>query len=98
MNSNVSAIASIAEVRRLLVAKQRTYARDHDLVMEGRDIGTAVFPRYALQVLHRCLSEVRARRRAQQGLARLHRASVIKIDSTARRLSADHRRRRARHR
>ena len=39
VNANVSAIASIAEVRRVLVRNQRAYARDYDVVMEGRDIG-----------------------------------------------------------
>ncbi|MEI8340460.1 MAG: (d)CMP kinase, partial [Verrucomicrobiota bacterium] len=44
VNENVSIIASIPEVREFLVGKQREYARDHDLVMEGRDIGSVVFP------------------------------------------------------
>src|SRR3954469_2409296 len=44
VNASVSAIASIPEVRRLLVAKQRAYAGAHNLVMEGRDIGSVVFP------------------------------------------------------
>ena len=44
VNANVSAVSSITEVRRLLVQKQRVYATDHDVVMEGRDIGSVVFP------------------------------------------------------
>jgi len=44
VNAWVSKIAAIPEVRRRLVARQREYAIDNDVVMEGRDIGTVVFP------------------------------------------------------
>lgn len=83
VNANVSAIASIPDVRRLLVAKQRAYASAHDLVMEGRDIGSVVFPETPYKFYIDASPEVRARRRAQQGLA----DSVTtrdKIDSTRR--------------
>ena len=83
VNANVSAIASIPEVRRVLVGKQRAYASEHDLVMEGRDIGSVVFPETPYKFYIDASPEVRARRRAQQGLA----DSVTtrdKIDSTRR--------------
>jgi cytidylate kinase len=83
VNASVSAIASIPEVRRLLVAKQRAYAGAHNLVMEGRDIGSVVFPETPYKFYIDASPEVRARRRAQQGLA----DSVTtrdKIDSTRR--------------
>ncbi len=67
VNHSVSAIASIAEVRSVLVAMQRTFAKDHDLVMEGRDIGSAVFPETAYKFYIDASAEVRARRRAAQG-------------------------------
>ena len=44
VNANVSQIAAIPEVRRILVDKQRAFANSHNLVMEGRDIGSVVFP------------------------------------------------------
>src|SRR5204863_5940243 len=44
VNANVSTIATIPEVRRQLVSLQRAYANEYDSVMEGRDIGSAVFP------------------------------------------------------
>ncbi len=78
VNANVSAIASIADVRRLLVLKQRAYARDHDLVMEGRDIGSAVFPQTPDKFYIDASLEVRARRRARQG----HADSIAKRDQT----------------
>lgn len=68
VNSNVSAIASIPDVRRLLVKKQRAFAFDHDLVMEGRDIGSAVFPETPYKFYVDASAEVRAQRRAKQGL------------------------------
>lgn len=83
VNANVSTIASIPEVRRLLVEKQRAYAEHHDLVMEGRDIGSVVFPETAHKFYIDASPEVRARRRAQQGLQ----DSVMtrdKIDSSRR--------------
>ena|SRR6185369_1535790 len=83
VNANVSAIATLPDVRRLLVAKQRAYADSHDIVMEGRDIGSVVFPDTPYKFYIDASPEVRARRRAQQGLA----DSVTtrdKIDSTRR--------------
>lgn len=68
VNAGVSAIASIPEVRRLLVAKQRAYAFDNDVVMEGRDIGSAVFPETPYKFYIDASPEVRAQRRARQGL------------------------------
>lgn len=68
INANVSQIAAIPEVRRLLVALQRDYARDLDLVMEGRDIGSAVFPETRFKFYIDASAEVRAQRRQRQGL------------------------------
>ena len=83
VNANVSAVASIAEVRRVLVKKQRAYARDYDVVMEGRDIGSAVFPETPYKFYIDASPEVRARRRAQQGLQDSV-AARDKVDSTRR--------------
>ncbi len=68
VNRAVSTIASIAEVRRILVAWQREYAVGHDVVMEGRDIGSAVFPETPYKFYIDASPEVRAQRRAKQGL------------------------------
>ena len=66
--SKVSIIAAIPGVRTVLVARQREYAREHDLVMEGRDIGTVVFPETPLKFYIDASEGVRAQRRAAQGL------------------------------
>jgi CMP/dCMP kinase len=83
VNANVSAIASVPEVRRLLVAKQRAYASDHDLVMEGRDIGSVVFPETPYKFYIDASPEVRELRRLKQGLADPI-AARDKFDSTRR--------------
>ena len=67
VNENVSAIARMPEVRRVLVAKQREYEQWCDLVMEGRDIGSVVFPDTPYKFYIDASPEVRARRRALQG-------------------------------
>jgi cytidylate kinase len=69
VNAAVSQVASVPEVRRLLVQKQRGYAVDHDVVMEGRDIGSAVFSETPYKFYIDASIEVRAARRTKQGIA-----------------------------
>jgi CMP/dCMP kinase len=83
VNANVSQIAAIPEVRRILVDKQRAFANSHNLVMEGRDIGSVVFPETPYKFYIDASLEVRAARRAKQGQA----DSITerdKVDSTRR--------------
>ncbi len=68
VNDNVSAVAAIPEVRALLVEKQREYNTTEPVVMEGRDIGTVVFPNTPFKYFVTASEEVRAARRAAQGL------------------------------
>lgn len=69
VNASVSPIAAISEVRRLLVALQRRFADASDIVMEGRDIGSVVFPDTTHKFYIDASPEVRAQRRRAQGLA-----------------------------
>jgi len=69
VTASVSTVASIPEVRRRLVAKQRECAKDSDVVMEGRDIGSAVFPETPYKFYIDATLEVRAARRQKQGVA-----------------------------
>lgn len=62
----VSPVAVIPEVRRRLVAMQQAYGRDKGIVMDGRDIGTTVFPDAELKVFVNASPEVRARRRVDE--------------------------------
>lgn len=69
VNEHVSKIASIPEVREHLVAMQRAYLDDHDVVMEGRDIGSVVFPDTPFKLYISASEAVRAARRAKDGEA-----------------------------
>jgi cytidylate kinase len=58
----------VPRVREILVEKMRGYARDHDIVMEGRDIGSVVFPDTPYKFYIDASPDVRLRRRQAQGL------------------------------
>ena len=59
----VSNVAKIAFVRRALVAQQQAMGKEKGIVMDGRDIGTVVFPDAEMKVFVDASAEVRARRR-----------------------------------
>jgi len=59
-----AAVARLPRVREVLVARQRAYSQDGGVVMEGRDIGTVVFPKADLKIYLDASEEERARRRA----------------------------------
>lgn len=63
VSSHVSPIAAVPFVRTALVAQQQTMGRDKGIVMDGRDIGTVVFPNAELKVFVTASAEVRAQRR-----------------------------------
>lgn len=67
VNRSVSAISAIAEVREFLVAHLREFLKWDNLVMEGRDIGSMVFPDTLYKFYIDASLEVRAQRRAVQG-------------------------------
>src|ERR1700683_5055833 len=67
VNEGVSLVAQVAAVRKLLVAEQQSLAAQAPLVMEGRDIGTVVFPQTPYKFYLDANAEVRAQRRSQQG-------------------------------
>ncbi|HMJ06936.1 MAG TPA: (d)CMP kinase [Chthoniobacterales bacterium] len=69
VNNEVSLVSSVPRVRELLVARMRAYAVDHDVVMEGRDIGSVVFPDTPYKFYIDASPEIRSRRRAAQGQA-----------------------------
>jgi CMP/dCMP kinase len=64
MDAAAARVARLAPVRDALVARQRGYAADGDLVMEGRDIGTVVLPQADVKIFLDASAEERARRRA----------------------------------
>lgn len=66
--ARVSAIAAIPKVRERLVAEQRALGRQRSVVMEGRDIGTVVFPGTPHKFFIDARPEVRQARREAQGM------------------------------
>lgn len=76
VNAEVSRVSTVPEVRKRLVERIRDYANKHDLVVEGRDIGSVVFPNTPYKFYIDAPSEVRAQRRAAQG----HRDEIAQRD------------------
>lgn len=62
----VSPVAAIPEVRHYLVALQQQYGKEKGIVMDGRDIGTTVFPDAEMKVFVEASPEVRADRRYKE--------------------------------
>jgi CMP/dCMP kinase len=67
VNNAVSLVSSFPRVREILVAKMRAYARHGNVVMEGRDIGSIVFPETPFKFYIDASPDVRMRRRTAQG-------------------------------
>jgi len=63
VSSHVSPVAALPFVREALVASQRVMGKEKGVIMDGRDIGTVVFPDAELKVFVTASAEVRARRR-----------------------------------
>ena len=63
VSSHVSPIAAVGFVRKALVAQQQQMGKDKGVVMDGRDIGTVVFPDAELKIFVTASAEVRAQHR-----------------------------------
>lgn len=63
VSSHVSPIATLAFVREAMVAQQQQMGKDKGVVMDGRDIGTVVFPDAELKIFVTASAAVRAQRR-----------------------------------
>ena len=70
VSSFVSKVAAISEVRLKLVEQQKKMGQDMGVVMDGRDIGTVVFPAAELKLFMTASAETRAERRFQELIAR----------------------------
>lgn len=66
VTNNVSTVAAVKEVRKEMVTIQRRLAEGKNIIMEGRDIGTTVFPDADVKVFLECSAEERAKRRVAQ--------------------------------
>ncbi len=63
VSSKVSEVSTIPELREKMVEIQKNYGKNSDVVMEGRDIGSIVFPNADIKIFLTARPEVRAQRR-----------------------------------
>jgi cytidylate kinase len=87
MDAAAAVVARHAAVRRVLVARQRAFGQAGDVVMEGRDIGTVVFPDADVKIFLDATPEERARRRANDASHAAGRGARA-VDHVARDLAA----------
>ncbi len=66
----VSRISTIPEVRHILIANQRKISANKDVVMDGRDIGTVVFPNANIKIYLTADVEERAKRRTVENISK----------------------------
>ncbi len=66
----VSEVATISEVRALLVEQQQAFGINGGVVMDGRDIGTVVFPNAELKLFITADAEIRAKRRYDEMISK----------------------------
>ena len=65
-----SAVSAIPEVRSFLTDTQRDFAKENNVVMDGRDIGTVIFPNATVKIFLTSTPEARATRRYKELAAR----------------------------
>ncbi len=70
VTNNVSAVSTVSEVRALMVNEQRAMGNDGGIVLEGRDIGTIVFPKAELKIFMLANERERAERRKKELVAK----------------------------
>ena len=70
VSSFVSQVAAVSEVRRKLVSEQQIMGKEKGIVMDGRDIGTVVFPEAELKLFMTASADKRATRRYKELLDR----------------------------
>lgn len=84
VSGRVSAVSSIPQVREKLVAMQREMGRARGVVMDGRDIGTVVFPDAELKIFMTADAHVRAERRYKELIAKGEEVSLTEIEKNIR--------------
>lgn len=79
VSKSVSKVAAIEEVRHMLVDMQKRMGKNKGLVMDGRDIGTVVFPEAELKIFMTASPETRARRRYKELIQRQEKVSYDEV-------------------
>lgn len=76
---HVSAVSAIPEVRAKLVAMQQEFGKNGGVVMDGRDIGTVVFPDAEVKLFMTASKDIRAQRRYDELVAKGDRVNIDEI-------------------
>ena len=79
ISAYASKVAAIPAVRDFLLEMQRRTAREHDVIMDGRDIGTVVLPQADLKIYLTAAAEARAERRFRELLERGQKAEFERV-------------------
>ena len=75
----VSPVSAIAAIRTMMVKKQQAYGRHKGIVMDGRDIGTTVFPDAELKIFMTARKEIRAKRRFDELTAKGYMVTIDEV-------------------
>ena len=80
----VSEVAAVSSIRKKMVEQQRIYGTEDNIIMDGRDIGTVVFPNAGLKIFLTASPEIRAQRRYKE---LLEKNIQISLEDVAKNLS-----------
>jgi len=84
VSDNVSLIAALPYVRELLVEKQREMAKEGGVIMDGRDIGSVVFPHAEVKFFMTASLEVRAQRRYKELIEKGEQVTYEEVEANVR--------------
>ena len=79
IGQKASLISAHAVVREAMLDMQRDVAKEYDVIMDGRDIGTVVLPKATVKIFLTAAPEVRAKRRTEELLAKGQKANYEKV-------------------
>ena len=79
ISQKASLVSAHAEVRDMLLDMQRDVAKQHNVIMDGRDIGSVVLPKANVKIFLTASAEVRAQRRTDELLAKGQKANYNQI-------------------
>ena len=79
ISQKASLVAAHAIVRDMLLDMQRDVAKQHNVIMDGRDIGTVVLPKATVKIFLTASAEVRAKRRCDELLAKGQKANYDQV-------------------
>ena len=79
ISQKASLVSAHAVVREVLLDMQRDVAKEHNVIMDGRDIGTVVLPKADVKIFLTASAEVRAQRRTDELIAKGQKANYSQI-------------------